>query len=284
MAYESEAKRNWYSSSGWYKKSDDEWPVYAPSKAWDAGSGGTVGGETAPSKGGKGGIGGKGDKNVGTTEVSEHERSELKGEVRELKGEVRELKEEIRVLKKEAREMKEEVRVLSDLFSSRIQSSITDAGQGSGQRYIPDAGQGSGQSCGWHGKGSSITGCASVGYADTEAAIESVWISFGATIGYELVREGGQHAIDKLLWARVEANMANLQLDWCSTKANKNMVVQCRHCKQGLGAKLDKDVSISDKRAFLLKLGAFFKIEEAVKTTLSKEEVGWASAAELPKI
>jgi hypothetical protein len=283
MAYVSEAKWSWYSSSWWYRNSDvDKWSLYVPIKAWDAGSGGTVGGEIPPSKGGKGG---KGDKNVGTTEEaaggmakdSEHERSELKGEVRELQ-------EEIRVLKKEAREMKEEVRVLSDVFKQGSASQSLDAGQGSGQRSIPDAGQGSGQICGWHGEGSLFGGRASVCYADTHADIENAWQSLGDTIGYELVHVGGQHVVEHLLWPLVEDHMANLQINWCPTKANRYMLVQCRHCKQGVGARLDKGVSDSDKCAFLLKVGAFFKIEEAVNTAMAKEESSGASAAELPKV
>ena len=80
------------------------------------------------------------------------------------------------------------------------------------------------------------------------------------TVGWGLVGHGIQGWLDRM-WLTAEKNQARVRHNYCSTKANRAMVIQCLHCLKGVHSKLSTFEGEPAQLAFITKLGIFLKTE-----------------------
>jgi hypothetical protein len=118
--------------------------------------------------------------------------------------------------------------------------------------------------CGWHGPGDGFDipyGLTSCGEGQCTGDFAKHWQSMHDTVGFELAAHGIQGWLDRM-WATAEKNQHRIRHNWCGTRANRAMLIQCQDCLTGVSSKLETTYQTKEARlAFFKNLGIFLKTE-----------------------
>jgi hypothetical protein len=182
----------------------------------------------------------------------------LMEEVLELKTQVSELP----LLKEEVLELKTQVSELNEALEHNKQKEkhnktpSLDASS-SATNFVSSP-------CGWHGPGDGFDipyGLTSCGEGQCAGDFAKHWQSMHDTVGYELAAHGIQGWLDRM-WPTAEKNQFRIRHNWCATKANRAMLIQCQDCLTGVYSKLETTYQTEQARlVFFKNLGIFLKTE-----------------------